>query len=931
MSGSRSVRTGRKTNDEDQKGASKTEILAEEGESIADGEDNAPGDGGEKSVAAEAEAPQEHQDPGGVPREDGPQDDAQEESAPLRVARDPGLPTQSERDDHCTTHWPYRSWCEDCVRGRGLGEQHRSGGPGRDLPVLSFDYLFVTGGKMARRDELNDDEADNATLKILVMRCSKTKSVFAHVVDRKGTDAEGYAVRRMVEDIVWLGHTRLTLKADNERAIVKLLGEALRTAKAEVKELEQVQAEHPSAYDSRSNGEIENTIRNFQGMMRTMKLGLERRLSVEIPHTHQLMSWLAEHVALTMSITVRGDDGKTAFQRVKGVAFGKRLLEFGEYVLFKLPSKGPRHDATGKLAERWSHGYFLGFSRNSNDYVCWTPDGAVKARAQQRLTSDRRWPAGGLEAVDRGANAAYAPRVPERFRPVEEQLPQQVAEKRGAQSIQIRKTDWLQHGSTPGCGKCLHADTFGWGMMGGPHSQDCVERFRGFFTESEVGRERLAREEQRRRQRRPEEGGDVMAEAPPPEMPQSDATPPAAAEPPEQESQVPDEFGPMSDDDQPMEDGQTTPRGEDAQMEHGNLIQEIMAVAMEADVVREIKRDWKEIISVVESLGGCSKRYGREKRQQLKAIVSEIYSPPRVTAAIKLLPELRLIPGFAFDVTTVDEEGKPWDFDDPGQRAKARERILREKPMLLIGSPMCTAFSAWQELNKHKRDPKLIQKEWNKAMVHLNFVCELYKIQDEHGRYFLHEHPVGASSWKEICIRDVMALEGVARANGDQCQYGQEDRSGNPIKKPTGWMSNSEETLKALSRRCTGRSGACSRAKGGKHTTCSGQAARGAAIYPFRLCKAILQGFRNQLRRDGVAEVNVVGMQMECEVNLHDYDYAGVTMEEVQEDHPGRYRKARRALEKEWGLKFDVDDSEDEESREGLRLPADEAARPKFQ
>ena len=80
-----------------------------------------------------------------------------------------------------------------------------------------------------------------------------------------------------------------------------------------------------------------------------------------------------------------------------------------------------------------------------------------------------------------------------------------------------------------------------------------------------------------------------------------------------------------------------------------------------------------------------------------------------------------------------------------------------------------------------------------------------------------------------------------------------------------------------------------------------------------------------------MAEVNVVGMQLECEVNLHDYNYADVIMEEVHEDHPGRYRKARRALEKEWRSKFDVEDSEDEESREGLLLPADEAARPKLQ
>ena len=75
---------------------------------------------------------------------------------------------------------------------------------------------------------------EQTTLKILVVRDSKTKAVFAHVVDRKGTDCDGYAVRRLVEDIAWLGHTKITLKADNERAIVKLLGEALRAAKAEV-------------------------------------------------------------------------------------------------------------------------------------------------------------------------------------------------------------------------------------------------------------------------------------------------------------------------------------------------------------------------------------------------------------------------------------------------------------------------------------------------------------------------------------------------------------------------------------------------------------------------------------------------------------------------------------------------------------------------
>ena len=46
----------------------------------------------------------------------------------------------------------------------------------------------------------------------------------------------------------------------------------------------------------------------------------------------------------------------------------------------------------------------------------------------------------------------------------------------------------------------------------------------------------------------------------------------------------------------------------------------------------------REILSVIKSLGGDRGRYKRERSKALKAIVSEIYSPPRVTAASKLLP-----------------------------------------------------------------------------------------------------------------------------------------------------------------------------------------------------------------------------------------------------------------------------------------------------
>ena len=56
-------------------------------------------------------------------------------------------------------------------------------------------------------------------------------------------------------------------------------------------------------------------------------------------------------------------------------------------------------------------------------------------------------------------------------------------------------------------------------------------------------------------------------------------------------------------------------------------------------------------------------------------MVSEIYSPRRVTAAAKLLPELKVILGFALDLTTSDSDGRPWDFDENEMRDRALRRV----------------------------------------------------------------------------------------------------------------------------------------------------------------------------------------------------------------------------------------------------------------
>ena len=66
-------------------------------------------------------------------------EDVEEDCAPCRVAVDPGAPTPEQvEEQRAAGHCPYRSWCEECVEGRGVGPQHKSG-PASKIPIISFD------------------------------------------------------------------------------------------------------------------------------------------------------------------------------------------------------------------------------------------------------------------------------------------------------------------------------------------------------------------------------------------------------------------------------------------------------------------------------------------------------------------------------------------------------------------------------------------------------------------------------------------------------------------------------------------------------------------------------------------------------------------------------------------------------------------------
>ena len=75
------------------------------------------------------------------------------------------------------------------------------------------------------------------------------------------------------------------------------------------------------------------------------------------------------------------------------------------------------------------------------------------------------------------AHSQYSAAEPERIEyelPVPAQAPE--PGQRKPFSIQLRVEDWLEHGYTPVCSKCIAARDHGWSYAGSSRSKACVDR-----------------------------------------------------------------------------------------------------------------------------------------------------------------------------------------------------------------------------------------------------------------------------------------------------------------------------------------------------------------------------------------------------------------------------------------------------------------------
>ena len=144
----------------------------------------------------------------------------------------------------------------------------------------------------------------------------------------------------------------------------------------------------------------------------------------------------------------------------------------------------------------------------------------------------------------------------------------------------------------------------------------------------------------------------------------------------------------------------------------------------------------------------------------------------------------------------------PWDFSRKADRVMAVNYVKTHRPTWIVGSPPCTAFSQLQAINYAKMDPEKVAARIREGKKHLHFVISLYKLQLDNKRHFLHEHPAGATSWRDVQMQALLRQKNVDVVTSDQCMYGLMTRGKNGdlvhAKKLTKWAASSPQMLARL-------------------------------------------------------------------------------------------------------------------------------------
>ena len=136
--------------------------------------------------------------------------------------------------------------------------------------------------------------------------------------------------------------------------------------------------EHSSVHDSKSNGLVERGVQSFEKIFRTHKLDLERKVGKGVDVHLPVMAWLAEHVADMYNKSQVYEDGKTAYEKLRGKK-GTKAKCCHLYVRYFIAS------LVSLLEELWPQGGCQELGWGRLDLL------VVRARLARRMPEESSW------------------------------------------------------------------------------------------------------------------------------------------------------------------------------------------------------------------------------------------------------------------------------------------------------------------------------------------------------------------------------------------------------------------------------------------------------------------------------------------------------------------------------------------------------------
>jgi hypothetical protein len=542
------------------------------------------------------------------------------------------------------------------------------------------------------------------------------------------------------------------------------------------------------------------------------------------------------------------------------------------------------------LESTWSEGVWLGHARGSSEALIGTENGVVRAWTVRRKVEEERWSAEAIQKM-RGSPAQPNPMMPGIAIPIavniekenEDGEPVVVEMRRDeikARRVYLKAEDFQVHGYTEGCDGCRRSKTGG--MQARNHTEACRRRMtealgaeehprwtrakeaRGEARDEAPSRRRQAKrgaaeeeEEERKAPRNEEEVHETEEVSAEPEEVSADAEEMMVEQEEmkdEEESRQGSRPGSSMDRaKRPGEDGGETQKRRKPADPTGTKRKD---PEEEIDDGEKTKRKLPDVTGMKrKGEGGDEDQRGaKAKVEELKRMskeenaekidIAEIYSEPRITIEAQ---KFGMRSGKAMDLRS------GWNFAKQEDRDRAMTYVRTQKPEMVVGSPMCTMFSKLQQLTPWNRRRRL---QYQEAVAHMEFVVEIYKEQIKGERYFLHEHPDGATSWRLRCMMELKRTEGVMETVADQCMYGlttwKKGRGRAAARKRTRFMTNAECVAEELQRRCDG---------GHEHQPLVGGRAGHAQEYPRELCRAVCRGLAKQMKMDNRKLKPILGLE----------------------------------------------------------------------